>query len=121
MKPAKIFRAATVITPYRETAFSVVNPSAIDTAHVFIELLRNDGSLLERGLEVDIPPMQRYSAFAWEWADTSLSGAIGVPVLVPDSFYGSARIVSDVPVVVGALQVLFPEGKLVSTLVTPEP
>ncbi len=99
----------------------MVNPSATNTANVSIELLHHDGSLLQRGLPVDVPPMHRRSRFAWEWADTSVSGAIGIPVPVPDDFYGSARIISDVPVAVGALQVLQPEGKLVSASVTPEP
>ena len=76
---------------------------------------------LQRGYSVDIPPMQRHSAFAWEWVHPSPSPAIGIPRPVPDDFYGSARIVSDVPIVVGALQVLLPEGKLVSAVVTPEP
>ncbi len=121
VKPAKVFRAAAVITPYRHTAFSVVNPSEKDSAHVFFELLKDDGTVLHGGA-LTIPPMQRRSAFAWEWA-TLPPVLIGIPQIrpMPDNFYGSARIESDVPVVVGALQVLLPEGRLVTAVVTPEP
>ncbi len=121
VKPAKVFRAAAVITPYRHTAFSVVNPSETESAHVTLELLQADGTQLQRG-GLTIPPMQRHSAFAWEWA-TLVPAVVGVPQIVPmpDNFYGSARIVSDVRVVVGALQVLLPEGKLVTAVVTAEP
>jgi len=120
VKPAKVWRAPAVITAYRHTALSVVNFSPTNTAHVFIELLDEEGTG-RRGRDFPIPPMHRRSAFAWEWVDPNHGISIGVPVPVPDDFYGSARIVSDVPVAVGAVQVLSPEGKLVSAPVTPDP
>jgi hypothetical protein len=120
VKPAKAFRAAAVVTSYRHTAFAVVNPSETDTAHVSLQLLRPDGTVLQAGEDLAIAPMKRVSAFAWEWA-TVPQALLHVHWPEPDNFYGSARIVSDVPVVVGALQVLFPESKVVSASVTPEP
>jgi len=119
VKPAKVWRAATVITSYRHTAFSVVNPSATESAHVLFGLYSPDGREFQGG-GLTIPPMQRRSAFAWEWATFPLPLGFE-PRLMPDDFYGSARIVSDVPVAVGGLQVLLPEGKLVSAVVTAEP
>lgn len=117
VKPAKAFRSAAVITPYRHTAFSVVNPSKTETAHVCLQLYQTGGALQAQSEITSIPPLQRRSFFAKEWTPPDQ------PENLPfkESFYGSARIFSDLPIAVGALQVLLPEGKLVTAVVTPEP
>jgi hypothetical protein len=121
VKPAKVFHAATVITPFRHTGFSIVNPSETESAHVSVVLIQADGLLLQSG-RLTIPPLQKQSGFAWEWVNTLPPVNIGIPSSpMPTDFYGSAQIVSDIPIVVGALQVLLPEGKLVTAVVTPEP
>jgi hypothetical protein len=122
IRPARRFRAAVVITPFRHTAFSVVNPSETKSARVSFELLRPDGSLL-RGGALTIPPRERRSAFSWEWAMLPPISIVGFSQygVMPSDFYGSARIESDVPVAVAALQVLLPEGRLVTATVTAEP
>jgi len=116
VKAAKAFRAPAVISPYRHTAFSVVNPSKTETAHVCLQLYQTEGTLLAQSEITSIPPLQRRSFFAREW--TALDAPQNSPF--KDSFYGSARIFSDVPIAVGALQILLPEGKLVTAVVTPE-
>ena len=118
--PAMEFRSAAVIAAYRQVAYSIVNPSPSSTAQVSIELLDASGGLVRRGGPVAVPPMNRVSRFAWELA-TATSDPDTDETPPPDDFYGSARIVSDSPIVVGGLQVLLPEGKLVSLLVTPHP
>ncbi len=116
VEPDREFHAATVISEYRRTALSIVNPSTLlGPAHVYLELYDQAGALFRRGGTITIPPMHRISRFAWELATVPLdSGADGVAPQAPEQFYGSARIVSDIPVVVGGLQVLLPEGRLVS-------
>ncbi len=114
-KPATAFRASAVATYLRQTAFSIVNPSDSQTAKVHIDLYDSSGTIIGHGMDLVLAPMHRASAFAREWMDV-----IDPPGALTPQFYGSARISSDVPIVVGALEMLFPEGKLVSTNVTPE-
>lgn len=117
LHPSKAFRLPTVVTPQRQAAFSIVNPSSDQEAHVRIRFYTSDGVMLgEAGLTV--LPLHRTSRFAAELASLP-PGVIGVPWTLPERYYGSVLITSDVPIVVGALQVLLPEGKFVSASVSP--
>lgn len=121
LSPSKAFRVPTVATPQRHAAFSIVNPSADQEADVRISFYDSEGVLLgQEGFTV--LPLHRVSRFAAEFANLSPPEiAIGIPVpwYLPERYYGSVLITADIPIVVGALQVLFPEGKLVSASVTP--
>jgi len=117
VKPAKAFRVPTVVTPERQAAFSIVNPSSDQEA--FVSLLFYDTSGVRLGrVGVHIPPLNRMSRFAAEFAQIP-PVVVGLPEIwaLPERYYGSVLITSDIPIVVGAIQVLMPEGKLVASSV----
>ena len=101
------FRLGVTITATRRAAISVVNPSDSETASVKIQLRgvnRDDNAAL-----IEIPPLSRISRFLLE-------------IVVPDDFpadptrwlfRGTATITSNIPIAVGALDFILPDGKLV--------
>ncbi len=117
VKPAKAFRVPTVVTPERQAAFSIVNPSSDQEAFVHIEFYDSVGVQLG-DVGVHIPPLNRMSRFAAEFAKIP-PVVFAFPEIwtLPERFYGSVLIRSDIPIVVGAIQVLMPEGKLVASSV----
>ena len=107
-RAAQKFSGFAVIRPYRKSGYAIVNPSTNQTATVFLSLMDFAGRLVSSGT-VQIPPQGRLSRLVQEF----LSGA-------PSDFMGSLRITSSVPVVAGAVNVLFPEGEFTGiNLVSP--
>ncbi|MDA2933927.1 hypothetical protein MYX82_06245 [Acidobacteria bacterium AH-259-D05] len=103
---SKKYSGFIVIRPFRKSAYALVNPSTTSTANVFLSLLDFSGKLVaSAGLQ--IPPQGRSRGLLPDLLDNP-----------PEDFIGSLRITSDIPIGVGALNVLFPEGKFTSVLVT---
>lgn len=102
------FTAAAVITPFRESAFAIVNPSASESALVEVKALSGDGQPFD-GNEVLIPPRGRVSLMLFELL--TLNKEFLLPPERPQDFAGSVQIRSDLPIAVTGLTVLLPDGK----------
>jgi hypothetical protein len=116
IKPAKEFRLPVTFNLYRQTALAIINPSAVETATVRISLLDLSGKNANLGVpdsfEIRIPPLQRVSKFLWQLARES--SALTVVIPAPESFQGSVILASNIPIAVGALHIMFPQGKFVA-------
>jgi hypothetical protein len=97
--PARKFSGFAVIRPNRKSAYSIVNPSASQTATVFLSLMDGAGRFLTSGT-VQLPPQGRASRFVHEFLPEA-----------PSDFMGTLRITSTISVGFGGVNVLFPEGK----------
>ena len=96
---AQKFSAFAVVRPYRKTGYALVNPSTSQTATVFLSLLDFSGTLVASAM-VSLPPQWRISRFIQEFMPAA-----------PSDFMGSFRVTSTIPVALGAVNVLFPEGE----------
>ena len=125
-KPAKGFRSQVIITQYRDSALAIVNPSPSESGTLKLTLVDSEGQIFRdtNGVpaqieEYSLAPMTRVAQFAWEFFDAcdpahQICAAVTTdPTPAPDMFHGSIRIESDVAIVVGAVQVLLPEGRFV--------
>lgn len=108
VKPGREFSAAGFITPARESGFSIVNPSRLETAHVIVTARRADGSSFD-GNELLVEPGRRLSLLLFELLIRNKNFV--VPPRRPTNYFGEVSFSSDIPIAVGGLQVLFPEGK----------
>ncbi len=113
--PATRFRAQATITPHRESAFAIVNPSIEETALIQVLAKGRNGEGFD-GTELLLEPGARISLLLWPLL--LLNKNFIVEPEKPDDFHGSIEIISDVPVAVSGIQVLLPEGKLVNLPVT---
>ncbi|MBI4445493.1 MAG: hypothetical protein HY645_06230 [Acidobacteria bacterium] len=102
VQAARKFNAFAIDHPYRRSAYAFLNPSPVQTAHVFLSLLDSSGNLAA-SKSFEIRPQARIAKFVAELFSN-----------IPSSFTGSLRVTADIPVAAGALQVLFPEGKLIN-------
>ncbi len=108
VRPGLEFSAAGAITDFRESAFSLVNPSATETAVINVVATREDGSSFDAN-EIHLQPGRRLSLLLFELL---IEGkAFLLPPVRPNDFRGQIRFSSDVPFAVGAQQVLLPQGK----------
>jgi hypothetical protein len=125
--PAIGFLSPVIINPNRHTAIALVNPSHSDSAELEITLLDSSGEIFLYGdervpLEISfyLEPRKRSAQFVWNFFDDcdvnhQVCLAVSVPSRpLPEVFHGSIRIESDKPIAVGAVHLLFPEGKLVN-------
>ena len=106
VKAANKFAGFAVTRPYRRGAYALSNPSTTHTAEVLLSLLDLSGKLIATGT-VKVPPKERISQFLTEFLSNP-----------PTDLMGSLRITSDIPVGVGALSGLLPEGRLASVPVS---
>ena len=111
VEPAKRFRSQATIASHRESAFAIVNPSAAEGAQIQILARDRNGQVFDSN-ELTLAPGARVSLLLWQLL--LLNKVFIVPPERPDNFHGSLEISSDVPVGVGGIQVLLPEGKLVN-------
>jgi hypothetical protein len=120
---AREFRFPVTINRFRQTALALINPSATESASVRVTVLNASGETAALGVpgtfDVRIQPLERVSRFLWQLALDHSSPAVVIPV--PDSFQGSVVLTGDKPFAVGALNVMFPEGKLVSIPAVSDP
>ena len=116
IKPAREFRFPATINRNRQTALALVNPSATDPVIVRVSLLNASGENADLGVantfEVRIPPLERICNFLWQLALEHSPTVAVVPV--PEMFQGSVLLTADAPFAVGALNIMFPEGKFVT-------
>ena len=98
-----------VIRPNRTSGYAIVNPSTTQTATAYLSLLDPRATLVGSATVV-IPPQGRVSRMLSEYFPGATSDLMG-----------SIRITASSPVAAGALNILFPEGKLVSLAVQPLP
>lgn len=99
VRAAQRFNGFAVIRPYRKSGFAIVNPSTTQTATVFLSLMDFSGRFIASGT-VQVAPQARVSRFVHEFLPDA-----------PQEFMGSLRITSTVPVALGGVNVLFPEGE----------
>lgn len=112
VKTGKEFRVAASITHNRHTALALVNPSSSDTASIQATLLAPSGEVVKTFGGYRVAPQGRVTDYAWNFVECNF--CFVPPQPPPDMFHGTLQIISDVPIAVGALDVLFPEGKFVS-------
>lgn len=101
VKTASKFSVFAVNRPNRQSGYALVNPSQTETVEVFLSLL-DFSSKLAASASLKIPPLGRVSKLLSELITNA-----------PSDFMGSLRITvaTGPPIGVGALNVLFPEGK----------
>lgn len=108
VRPSREFRANASLTSQRESAYALVNPSSSQTATIEIIAADSSGRILDQNT-IRVPAQGRVAKFLWELL---LLGKVFVaPPKRPNFFHGSVKITSDIPIAVGALNVLSPEGK----------
>jgi hypothetical protein len=116
VRPAREFRFPLTLNRNRQTAMAIVNPSSVDTLIASITVLDGSGSNAELGIpnhfEVKIGPQQRVSKFVWEMVIEATPTFAPVPF--PEGFQGSVIVSSTSDFALGALNIMFPEGKFVS-------
>ena len=116
VRPAREFRFPLTLNRNRQTALAIVNPSSVDTVTASITVLDGSGLSANLGVpnrfEVKIGPQQRISKLVWEMVLES--APTFAPVPFPEGFQGSVIITSTTSFAVGALNIMFPEGKFVS-------
>jgi hypothetical protein len=116
VSPAREFRFPLTLNRNRQTALAIVNPSSVDTMIAIITVLDASGLNANLGVpnrfEVKIGPQQRTSKLVWEMLLES--APTFAPVPFPESFQGSVIVTSTTSFAVGALNIMFPEGKFVS-------
>jgi hypothetical protein len=113
---ARGFRLPVTLNRYRQTALALINPSATEAINVKVSILDASGEAARLGVpdtfEVKIGPLERISKFLWRMA---LEHSVLTVILpVPENFQGSLVLAADQPFAVGALNIMFPEGKFVS-------
>lgn len=96
------------ITPQRETAVSIVNPSETETALVELYALRDNGSILDTN-EFEVPPLGRVSDVLFRLLNRGR--VFIVPPVPPEDYRGQLKIVSDLPIASSAIDVLYREGR----------
>ncbi len=116
VRPAQEFRFPLTLNRNRQTALAIVNPSAVDTVTATVTVLDGSGASANLGIpnsfDVKIGPLQRISKFVWEMVLEATPTFAPVPF--PEGFQGSVMVSATAPVAVGALHIMFPEGKFVS-------
>jgi hypothetical protein len=116
VKAAKSFRAPGFATPVRQTAYSIVNPSENSPAMVSATLFDGAGKLV-RTSTLAVPPLNKVSKFFRELFPNCSETVINCgDAPVPQFFHGSVKFVSSAPIAIGALTVVFPEGKIAELL-----
>jgi hypothetical protein len=103
------FSGFAINRPTRKSAFSIVNPSDSQSATVFLSLMDSSGRFVASAT-VPIPPQGRMSRFLHEFMPNA-----------PSDFMGSLRFTSTVPVGIGGVNVLFPDGKFTGIELTSPP
>lgn len=119
VKAAKEFRSQINYLRQRKTAFAIVNPSSTQTAKVLLTVLNFDGAVpLGCQAELAIAPQNRVAKFIDEIFPQfpSLPCISCFPCILPGK--GSVKITSDVPIAVGALDIVAPKGEFISVPVT---
>jgi hypothetical protein len=109
VQAAQRFSGSAVIRPNRKGGFALINSSTTASATVFLSLMDPSGKLVESAT-IDVPPQGRVSRLLTEY----------FPNMVMD-FMGSLRVTSSAGIAVGAVNVIFPEGKLGGVTLTPAP
>jgi hypothetical protein len=113
VEPARDFRLPVTINRYRQTALALVNPSTVDTIRIKITILDASGESPKLSVpdtfEISIGPMERVSKFLWQMAQEQLAVTVIIPP--PEQYQGSVRLTSSSRFAVGALNIMFPEGK----------
>ncbi len=111
VNPANRFRSQGIITPHRESAFAIVNPSDQDRAHIQILARRPNGDGFD-STETVLEPGARISLLLFDLL--ILNKNFIVPPVRPTDYHGSVEIVSDIPIAVSGIQVLLPQAKLLN-------
>lgn len=109
LRATQKFSGFAVIRPYRKSGYAIVNPSTTQTATAFLSLMDFSGRFVASAT-VQIPPQARLSRFVQEFLPDA-----------PSDFMGSLRITSTIPVGVGGVNVMFPEGEFTGIHVAPLP
>jgi hypothetical protein len=109
LRAASKFSGFAVVRPYRHSGYALVNPSTTQTATAFLSLMDFTGKFIASGT-VPIPPQARLSRFVREFLPDA-----------PSDFMGTLRITSTIPIGVGGVNVLFPEGEFTGINVTSPP
>ena len=108
VRAASKFSGFAVSRTYRQSGYALINPSTSQTATAFLSLMDLSGKFVASGT-VQIPPQVRLSRFVGEF----LPGT-------PADFMGTLHVTSTIPIAVGGVNVLFPEGKF-TTINTASP
>ena len=101
-RSARKFSGVAVIRPNRQSGYAIVNPSTTESVTAFLSLFDPSAQFL-RSATVQIPPQGRISRLLTEYFPNA-----------PSDLMGSLRITATAPVGVGAVHVLYPEGKFTS-------
>ena len=102
------FNGFAVSRTYRQSGYVLINPSTTQTATAFLSLMDLSGKFVASGT-FPIPPQARLSRFVNEFLSDT-----------PADFMGTLHVTSTIPIAVGGINVLFPEGKF-TTINTASP
>ncbi len=114
--PALAFRLPVTLNSYRQTALALVNPSSTEPLTVKVTIHAASGENAKLGVpsnfEIRIRPLERISRLLWQMA----LGQSAPTLIVPsrETFQGSVVLASSSPFAAAGLNIMFPEGKLVS-------
>ncbi|MFZ0430738.1 MAG: hypothetical protein WAO20_21670 [Acidobacteriota bacterium] len=111
VRPATEFWASAQDRSNRQSAFSIVNPSESETAHGHLVL--SSGSEVTATREISLPPMNSVSGSI---AELSRESPCSDCFLL---FRGSVRFTSNIPIAVGGIETLKPDGIWLSLPVEP--
>jgi hypothetical protein len=116
MKSGQEFQLPVTLNSYRQTGLALINPSETQKIDIRLSIFDEAGAPAKLGVpntfDLQIGPLQRISKFLWQMAlDHSPLTAI---LPVPSDFQGSVVLTSDRPFAVGAVNIMEPEGKMVS-------
>ena len=109
VQASKKFSGFGVIRDFRKSGYAIVNPSMTDPVTAFLSLLDSSGKFIASAT-VEIPPQGRVSRLLSEYFPNA-----------PSDLMASVRITGTAPIAVGAVHVLFPEGKFTSVYVEQPP
>ena len=123
LKSAREFRLPLTLNPNRQTAVALVNPSATQSVRVKVSLLNAAGQSANLGVansfEITLRPLEQIADSVWQMA--SAHSPFFTYVGFPDMFQGSVVLTADTPFAVGALNIMYPEGKFVAVPIISPP
>jgi hypothetical protein len=116
VRAARSFQLPVTLNRYRQTGLAIINPSTTEVNSVRVSILDASGNPATLGasnsFELKLGPQERVTGLLWQMVLEH--SALTALLPVPEGFQGSVLVTAERPFAVGALNIMFPEGKFVS-------